>query len=436
MVASLPDQIRAFCERARVASRRIAAAARADKDRALRNVSERLRAEAEQGAKSHVLLENAEDLNAARAAGLDDAMLDRLTLTADRLHKIATSVDEIEQFDDPVGEVIGMRNRPNGLSVGQVRIPLGVIAMIYEARPNVTVDAAALCLKSGNAVLLRGGKEAARSNQALGNLVRDAITSAGLPSDVVQIIAARVSDPSAHDGKGASDREAMKVLIGMSGLIDLVIPRGGEGLIRFVAEHARVPVIQHYKGVCHLYVDSSADLEMAVRLVKNSKLDRPGVCNALECLLVHRSVAGTFLPKIEALCEEGLELRGDAEARAIAPRMTAATNEDWGREFLAKILAVRVVGSLDEALGHIGEFGSNHTEAICTENYDASERFLREVDASCVLVNASTRFNDGGELGLGAEIGISTTKMHAYGPMGLASLTTLKWIGRGHGQTR
>ena len=423
MTAVLADRIRGLCERAKVASRALASVRRGDKDRALRAIAGRLREEAAAGKGSVILAANADDLAAAREAGLDEAMVDRLALSAERLGAIAGAVEEVASFEDPVGEVVGMRARPNGLMVGQVRVPLGVIAMIYEARPNVTVDAAALCLKSGNAVLLRGGKEAARSNEALGSLVREAVASVGLPADAVLIVP-------------AGDREAMKVLVGMSGLIDLVIPRGGEGLIRFVAEHARVPVIQHYKGVCHLYVDEGADLEMAARLVRNGKLQRPGVCNALEGLLVHRSVAAELLPKIEALGAEGLEIRGDAETLAIAKSAQPAFPEDWGREFLAKILAARVVGSMDEAMEHIARYGSNHTEVICTRSYERAERFLREVDASCVLVNASTRFNDGGELGLGAEIGISTTKLHAYGPMGLASLTTLKWIARGDGQIR
>ena len=417
------DPIRALCERSRAAARALASARRAEKDRALRAIAERLRASAAEGKASAILAANAEDVAAARAEGLSEAMVDRLALDPKRLEAIADAVMEVVAFDDPVGEVIGMKSRPNGLSVGQVRVPLGVIAMIYEARPNVTVDAAALCLKSGNAALLRGGKEAARSNAALAALVREAVSSAGLPADAVQI---------APPG----DREAMKALIGMSGLIDLVIPRGGEGLIRFVAEHARVPVIQHYKGVCHLYADEGADVEMAARLVKNGKMQRPGVCNALECLLVHRSVAEALLPRVEALVAEGLEIRGDEATRAIAKSAKPAKEEDFGFEFLAKILAVRVVGSFDEALAHIAKYGSNHTEAICTPSYERAERFLREVDASCVLVNASTRFNDGGELGLGAEIGISTTKLHAYGPMGLTSLTTLKWIARGDGQIR
>jgi glutamate-5-semialdehyde dehydrogenase len=314
-----------------------------------------------------------------------------------------------------------MRRRPNGLLVGQARIPLGVVLMIYEARPNVTVDAAALCLKSGNAVLLRGGKEAARSNEALGQLVRSAVASVGLPEDAVQVIA-------------PLGRDETRVLVGLQGLIDLVIPRGGEGLIRFVAEHARVPVIQHYKGVCHLYVDESADLTMALALVDNGKLQRPGVCNALECLLVHERVAEPLLREVALL--PGLSIVGDAATLAVVPAASLATADDYGREFLAPTLAVRVVASLDAALDHIAQYGSNHTEAICTSAYPNAQRFLREVDASMVLVNASTRFNDGGELGLGAEIGISTTKLHAYGPMGLESLTALKWVAYGEGQIR
>lgn len=408
-----------LCIKARAAARALCPLARAPKDAALAELVERLRTAAEPG--SSLLVENAGDVAAAREAGLSEPLIDRLMLDGRRIHAMAAAVVEIASFDDPVGEVVGMKRRPNGLLVGQQRIPLGVIAMIYEARPNVTVDAAALCLKSGNAVLLRGGKEAARSNAALGALVREAFAAAGLPADAVQIVP-------------AGDREQMKALIGMTGYLDLVIPRGGEGLIRFVAEHARVPVIQHYKGVCHLYVDEDADLDMALRLIENGKLQRPGVCNSLECLLVHRAVAAPLLKRVSAL--SGLEVRADAEALALAPGAVAAVAEDFGREFLAPILAVRVVGSLDEALDHVARYGSNHTESICTRSYDSSQRFLREVDASCVLVNASTRFNDGGQLGLGAEIGISTTKLHAYGPMGLQSLTALKWVAYGDGQTR
>lgn len=421
METPLVEQLSKVTARARAAARALAPLGRDRKDKALRAIAARLR---EAAVRPSPLLEaNAEDVAAARVSGTSESLIDRLVLDEARIAAMANAVLEIVAFDDPVGEVIGMKRRPNGLLVGQVRIPLGVIAMIYEARPNVTVDASALCLKSGNAVLLRGGKDAARSNAALGALVREAVASAGLPEDAVQVVP-------------PLGREETKLLVGMTGQIDLVIPRGGEGLIRFVAEHARVPVIQHYKGVCHLYVDAEADLEMAARLVENGKLQRPGVCNALECLLVHKDAAAALLPRLAPLLGRGLEVRGDEATRALLPGATAAAEDDYGHEFLAPILAVKVVASLDAALDHIARYGSNHTEAICSSRYEHVQRFLREVDASCVLANASTRFNDGGELGLGAEIGISTTKLHAYGPMGLASLTTLKWVGYGEGHTR
>ncbi|WP_433936888.1 glutamate-5-semialdehyde dehydrogenase [Sorangium cellulosum] len=419
----LEGTLRALCQRARKAARALAPLDRAQKDRALRAIAERLRAEAGEGKRSAVLAANAEDVAAARAAGVSESLVDRLVLDEARLTAIAGAVLDVAAAGDPVGQVVGMERRPNGLLVGQVRVPLGVIAMIYESRPNVTVDAAVLCLKSGNAAILRGGKEAARSNAALAALISDALRSVGLPADAVQMV------PSL-------DREATRVLLGLTGMIDLAIPRGGEGLIRFVAENARVPVIQHYKGVNHLYADAGCDVDMALRLVENGKLQRPGVCNALECLLVHESVAAPLLGRVAALVERGLELRGDEATCALVPSARRASEDDYGREFLAPILAVRVVRSLDEALEHIERYGSMHTEVICTPRYDHAQRFLREVDASCVLVNASSRFNDGGELGLGAEIGISTTKLHAYGPMGLASLTALKWIAYGEGQTR
>ncbi len=416
------DRLKEFCLRARVAARGMARAKRAAKDRALFALAERLDAAIAEG--SELLRANAEDVEAARKAGLSESLVDRLVLDAPRITAMASAVREIASFDDPVGEVLGMKQRPSGIEVGQVRIPLGIIAMIYEARPNVTVDSAALCLKSGNATLLRGGKEAVRSNAVLGNMVRAALGSAGLPEDAVIII------PPA-------DREEIKILVGLSGMIDLVIPRGGEGLIQFVTEHARVPVIQHYKGVCHLYVDEHADLDMALQLVNNGKLSRPGVCNALECVVIHHHVAFEFLPQLHRFAtSHGLELRGDEASRVVVPLIKAATPDDFGCEFLAPILAVRIVGSFEEAIGHIDRYGSQHTEVICTRDQSAARRFLREVDASCVIVNASTRFNDGGQLGLGAEIGISTTKLHAYGPMGLESLTARKCIVLGEGQIR
>jgi glutamate-5-semialdehyde dehydrogenase len=417
--AALREELIGLCARARKAAIAIAPLGRAAKDRALLAIVDRLRAPA----RSAVLDANAADVAAAREGGLSEALVDRLRLDEVRLDALAGAVAEIAAVGDPVGEVLGMQRRPNGLLVGQVRIPLGVVAMIYESRPNVTVDAAALCLKSGNSVLLRGGKEAARSNAALGALVRDAVAAAGLPADAVQIVP-------------PLGREETRILVGLTGMIDLAIPRGGEGLIRFVAEHARVPVIQHYKGVCHLYVDEGADLEMASRLVENGKLQRPGVCNALECLIVHQAAAEPLLRRIEGLRDKGLEIRGDEATCAVLPWARPASADDYGQEFLAPILAVRVVASLDEAIEHIERYGSHHTEAICTRSYEHSQRFLREIDASMVLVNASTRFNDGGELGLGAEIGISTTKLHAYGAMGLSSLTALKWIAYGEGQIR
>ncbi|MFO0617182.1 MAG: glutamate-5-semialdehyde dehydrogenase [Polyangiaceae bacterium] len=370
-----------------------------------------------------MLAENARDLAEARDSGLDAAMIDRLALTPTRVRAMADGVRAIASFDDPVGSFVGLARRPNGLLVGRTRIPLGVIAIVYESRPNVTIDCAALTLKSGNAILLRGGKEAKHSNLALVELLRAAIREAGLPEDAVQIVP-------------PGDREEIKSLVGLAGKIDLVIPRGGERLIRFVTEHARVPVIQHYQGVCHLYVDEGADHAMAERLVENGKLSRVGVCNALECLLVDEAEAAAFLPRLSRLLDAGLEIRGDEATRAALPRARAATPEDYGHEFLAKILAVRVVRGIDGALDHIARYGSNHTEVICTNHHARAERFVREVDASCVLVNASSRFNDGGELGLGAEMGISTSKLHAYGPMGLEHLTTLKWVVYGDGQVR
>jgi glutamate-5-semialdehyde dehydrogenase len=417
-VSDVRRQLLERCDQARAAARRLAPLDRAKKDAVLLRLARLLEQRS-----AELCGDNAADVEAARAAGLDDAMIDRLRLDEGRVRAIADAVVDIAELDDPVGQVVGMQRRPNGLLAGQVRVPLGVIAMVYESRPNVTVDAAALCLKSGNAVLLRGGKEARRSNAALGALVRQALAEEGLPEEAVQII-----EPLG--------REETKILLGLSGKIDLLIPRGGEGLLRFVAEHARVPVVQHYQGVCHLYVDDGADLDMALSLVENGKLSRPGVCNALECALVHANVASALVPRLGALIDRGLEVRGCERSQRLLDRARPASEDDWGHEFLAPILALRVVDDMDQALEHIARYGSNHTEAICTNHYGRAQRFLSEVDASCVLCNASTRFNDGGMLGLGAEVGISTSKLHAYGPMGLASLTTLKWIVQGAGQVR
>jgi glutamate-5-semialdehyde dehydrogenase len=414
-------EVRRAAERAKDASRALRSLGRAAKDRALEYVAASLEAEAATPA-GPVLTANAADLAAARESGLDAAFIDRLALSPARLSSLAKAMREIAAQDDPVGSVRAMNRRPSGILVGRVRVPLGVVAMVYEARPNVTLEAFALTLKSGNAVILRGGKEAARSNVALGELARRALEAEGLPPDAAFILA-----------PGSGGRDEIRELVSLSGLVDLAIPRGGEGLIRFVTENARVPVIQHYKGVCHMFVDQGADLDQAERLVENAKLSRVGVCNALECLLVHRAEAERFIPRLAKL--KGLEIRGD-EATLALVSAKPATDADWGFEFLAPILAVRVVDDFDAALDHIARFGSNHTESIITSSYERGQRFLREVDASCVMINASTRFNDGGELGLGAEMGVSTSKIHAYGPMGLEHLTTEKWIVYGEGQIR
>jgi glutamate-5-semialdehyde dehydrogenase len=411
--------IRELATRAKSATARLAALGREQKDVALAAVAHGLRTSAPE-----IQAANELDLAAGRATSMPEAMLDRLRLDARAIESVARGVEHVMTLPDPVGSRGPMQRLSNGLRVGKQRLPLGVIAMVYESRPNVTVDAAALCLKAGNAVLLRGGKEAAHSNRALGAVIARALASEGLPSDAVQIVP-------------PGDREGVKELVSLTGLVDLAIPRGGEGLIRFVVEHARVPVVQHFKGVCHLFLDSGCDEAMAVRLAVDGKVRKPGVCNALECLLVHAADAERLLPPVlSALAAEGVELRGCERTKRIVPSVKAATEEDFGAEFLAKILAVRVVNDLDAALEHIRCYGSSHTEAICTDRVGSADRWLKEVDASCVMINASTRFNDGGELGLGAEIGISTTKLHAYGPMGLESLTAEKWVVLGEGQVR
>lgn len=411
--------VKQLAERARVASRKLGRLDRGAKDQALRGVAALLRTSTEL-----IREANARDIARARAAGLTGAMVDRLDMGPKAVEATAAGVDHVVSLPDPVGSRSGMQRLENGLLVGRQRLPLGVIAMVYEARPNVTIDAAVLCLKAGNAVLLRGGKEAAETNVVLGALLQQALVEAGLPADAVGIVP-------------ATDREGIKEMIGLVGLIDLVIPRGGEGLIRFIAENARVPVLNHYKGVCHLFLDAGCSHDMAVALTVNGKAQRPGVCNALECLLVHEAEAAVVLPKVAgALSSRGVEIRGCPRTLEILPSAVRATEDDWGREFLDLILAVRVVRDVDGALEHVERYGSNHTEAICTESHSRAQRWLREVDASCVLVNASTRFNDGGQLGLGAEIGISTTKLHAYGPMGLEGLTAEKWVVLGDGQVR
>lgn len=416
---SVENMIRTMARDARAASRGLRSLGRGQKDHALVRMAEKLLE-----AREPIAAENQKDLSAARDAGLSAAMLDRLTLSEAVIGAMADGLREVAALPDPVGEVPGMWKRPNGLVVGRVRIPLGVIGFIFESRPNVTVDAAALCLKAGNAVILKGGSEAIHSNMILGKLLAEALHEAGIPEKAVQVIP-------------TTERAAVNALISLDEDIDVIIPRGGEGLIRFVTEHSRIPVLKHYKGVCHIYVDQSASLKMARDICFNSKVQRPGVCNALETLLVHEDAAPGFLPEMAAQYEKaGVEIRGCPKTLALVPGAVAAQESDWPAEFLDLILAVKVVGSMDEALDHIETYGSQHTEAIITNDYDRSQRFLAQVDSSVVLVNASTRFNDGNQLGLGAEIGINTSKLHAFGPMGLDELTTTKFVVYGQGQTR
>lgn len=368
--------------------------------------------------------ENRKDLEAGEKKGLSSAMLDRLMLDETRIKAMADGLREVANLPDPVGEVTRMWKRPNNLMVGKMRIPLGVIGIIYEARPNVTADAAALCLKAGNSVILRGGSEAIHSNLAIARILGREMERTGIPQAALSVIP-------------FPEREGVLEMLKQEEFIDLIIPRGGESLIRFVVEHSKIPVIKHYKGVCHIFVDSSADFDMAERIVVNAKVQRPGVCNALETLLIHKDVAETFIPRIaQTLTDLKVELRGDDCVREFAPQATPATEEDWQAEYLELILAVRVVDGLDDAINHINAYGSLHTEAIVTGDYHNSQRFIREVNSSTVLVNASTRFADGNQLGLGAEIGISTTKLHSFGPMGLEDLTTTKFIVYGDGQIR
>ncbi len=414
-MSALTDRLDA----ARTAAPAIAALATADKQALLARISDGLR-----DASDVILAANAEDVAAAAAQGQTSALLDRLTLTPARIAAIAAAVVAVAALPDPVGRMTRSEIRPNGIRVERVRIPLGVVAMIYEARPNVTIDAAVLCLMAGNVAVLRGGSEAARSNQALAAVLQAALDAQGLPRDAVTVIA---------DG----GREGIRELVGARGHLDLVIPRGGEGLIRFVAEHARVPVIQHYKGVCHLYVDRAADLDLAVRLLVDGKTSRPGVCNALETLLVHADVAGAFFDRAgPELARHRVEVRGCARTGALLSGVRAATDDDYAAEFLDLILAVRVVDSFDEAVAHIRRFGSDHTEVIATTDAATAERFVAALRSAVVMVNASSRFSDGGELGLGAEIGISTSRIHAYGPMGLEALTIERFVVRGDGQVR
>jgi glutamate-5-semialdehyde dehydrogenase len=412
-------EVREMAEKAKEASHRLARLSTDAKNGALFTMAEDL-----ERSRNLLIEENEKDLAAGEKAHLSPAMMDRLKLTPAVIQGMANGLREVAGLPDPVGEVVRIGRRPNGLMVGRMRIPIGVIAIIYESRPNVTADAAGLCLKSGNSVILRGGSEAFHSNQAIGHVLQNAIVKTGLPLGAIQIVP--------H-----TKREAIQEMLQLKGEIDLIIPRGGEELIRFVVRHSKIPVIQHFKGVCHIFVDESADLEMATRICLNAKVQRPGVCNAMETLLVHKRVAEQFLPKIaEALQKEGVELRGCPETRKILSGITKAKEADWSEEYLDLILSVKVVKGISEAMEHIATYGSLHTEAIITSDYQNAQRFLREVNSSCVLVNASTRFNDGFELGLGSEIGISTSKLHAFGPMGLEELTTTKFIVYGEGQIR
>jgi glutamate-5-semialdehyde dehydrogenase len=405
-----------LCQQAAV---QIAALPTDAKNALLRSMADALQAQA-----TAILAANAEDMNAARGKGIGEAMLDRLALDASRVSGIADALRQVAALPDPVGQVTRSERSEKGFSIERVRVPLGVIAMIYEARPNVTADAAALCLKAGNGVILRGGSEAVRSNQAIAACLRGALRDARLSEHALILL----DDLS---------REAMLELMQLSGIVDLIIPRGGEGLIRFVTEHARVPVIKHYKGVCHLYVDASADLGKALDILIDGKVSRPSACNSLETLLVHADVAAAFLPRAaSALRERGVELVGDSRSRALCGDMQPATDEDFAAEFLSLKLAVGIVDSADAAIAHIRHYGSDHTDVIATEDRAVADRFIHALRSAVVMVNTSSRFSDGGELGLGAEIGISTTRLHAYGPMGAESLTIERFVLRGDGQVR
>jgi glutamate-5-semialdehyde dehydrogenase len=406
-------------KQAKAAARRLAVLSSQDKNHALQLMADRLEAQS-----AFLLEENQNDLDSAKKAGISGAVLDRIALTPSRVQVMAKGLRDVAALSDPVREIVKMWRRPNGLQVGRMRIPLGVIGIIYEARPNVTADAAALCLKSGNAVILRGGTEAHHSNQAIGKVLQSACAETLVPPNAIQVVQSK-------------DRALVHELLQLESYIDLIIPRGGEELIRAVVANSKVPVIKHYKGVCHIYVDADAELDMAERICMNAKVQRPSVCNAMETLLVHEAVASKFLPPLVAKYQAaGVEIRGCDETCALVPGIKKANEEDWTTEYLDLILAIRVVRGIDQAIAHIEQYGSEHTESIITTDYRKSREFIDRVNSSAVMVNASTRFNDGGELGLGAEIGISTSKIHAFGPMGLEELTTTKFVVFGDGQIR
>ena len=415
---SIKQEVTEQARRAREASRKLAGLSSEQKNRALAEIAAGLEKETER-----ILEVNQRDMEKGRNNGLSEALLDRLLLTEERIKKMADGLRDIMGLEDPIGEVIRMWKRPNDLHVGQIRVPLGVIGIIYEARPNVTVDVAGLCLKAGNSVLLRGGSNAFNSNQVLTEVIREGLMRAGVPEATVELVQ-------------TTDRRAVEVIFNLNQYLDVLIPRGGAGLIRRVVEEASVPAIQTGTGNCHVFVDSAANLEMALNIVDNAKTNRPAVCNAAESLLVHQQIAPEFLPRLQELFADRVQLKGCERTREIIPEIEAAGEEDWGEEYLDYVMAVKVVDDIDRAIDHIFTYGSMHSEAIVTENYTKANRFLEEIDAAAVYVNASTRFTDGGQFGLGAETGISTQKLHARGPMGLKELTTTKYIIRGKGQVR
>ena len=416
---SIESIIVKMAKAAKAASTQIATCSSNKKNDVLFSIADKITDQA-----SYIQKENQKDLSRAKKNGLSAAMIDRLKVTDATMQSMAQGLKEVAQLNDPVGSISKAWLRPNGLEVSRMRIPLGVIGIIYESRPNVTIDAAGLCLKAGNAVILRGGSEALNSNQALAGIIGQGLSEIGLPPEAVQVVPIR-------------DREAVNALLAQEGFIDLVIPRGGEGLIRFVVEHSKIPVLKHYKGVCHVYVDDGADLAMAQEICFNAKVQRPGVCNAMETMLVHQSIAQNFLPKMaKQFVDAGVKIRGCEESCRILTVAQQAEESDWSEEYLDLVLAVKIVEDIDHAISHIEKYSSSHTDAIVTHDYQRARRFARAVDSSVVLVNASTRFNDGGELGLGAEIGISTSKLHAFGPMGVEELTTTKFVVYGDGQIR
>lgn len=419
MTSAIEAQMTAIGQRARTASRIVGHAETRTKDAALLAIADALEAD-----ETTLLAENRLDMEAGRIAGLESALLDRLEITPKGVKAMAQGLREIAAQTDPVGEITDLKYRPSGIQVGRMRVPLGVIGVIYESRPNVTADAAALCLKAGNAAILRGGSEALHSNRAIAACIQQGLAVAGLPADAVQVI-------------DTADRAAVGALIRMAEYVDVIVPRGGKGLIERISREARVPVIKHLDGVCHVYIDDRADLEKAITVAYNAKTQRYGTCNTLETLLVAEGIADRVLPPLGRMYQEkGVELRGCARTRDLLPGIAAATEDDWYEEYLAPILAIRVVSDMDEAMDHIARYGSAHTDAIVTEDYSRARRFLREVDSSSVMVNASTRFADGGEYGLGAEVGISTDKLHARGPVGVEGLTTQKFIVLGDGHIR